>query len=161
MSFSTNTTFRKPRKPAPPKERKAINRVGRKGEFWAFCAEIVRKFQKRIGIPERCEVQGAVCDGRNLTWAHTTRRWTITAKEYAEDWYHALRVLRACGACHYDADSQGGPAAEEILEPIVAQRFKDFGLSEDDVKRILIECAEEVKQEFADMGRFQEYEVSF
>lgn len=144
MSFAV-TSFKKPTKPRTLKDKKPMNRIGRKGEFWNFCGAILTRFFLKIEMAQRCEK----CDGMSycgrLTPAHVKRRNGIRT----DNWYDALRVACLGNACHYEIDSQGGPAQEPILEKIIVDRFRKMGLSEERVKELLLECAAEIQAEDA------------
>jgi len=166
MAFYS-TTFAKPksRKQAvvsdkwvrlgePRQRSNGLKKVGKKGEFWIFVGLIVNRFFNKIDLLDTCEIVETVCDNYHRAWAHTRRRQDIRVG----DWYYALRVVRACQECHFWADSQGRMVAEGILEPIIAARFKKMGMSEADVKRLLIECATEIQKE--NPGKFDVYVVT-
>jgi hypothetical protein len=141
VTFFSTSTFKKPKARSKPK--KAVKKIGRKGEFWAFCNQILTLFFLQIGLAKVCEsCHGAGYCGP-LTPAHSRRRNGIRVG----DWYYALRVACLGSYCHFDIDSQGGPAAEPIIEGIITKRFKAMGLTEDDVKRILLECAAEIQKD--------------
>lgn len=140
-------------------ERKRIKKVGRKTEFWDFVGKILTKFFFKIEMPRRCEK----CDGSaycgTITPAHSRRRNGIRVN----DWHYALRVAVLGSNCHFDIDSQGGPAAEPIIEKIIIDRFRSMGLTEADVKRLLLECAAAVQSENpgkdGEPGKYDHYVV--
>ncbi len=167
MSFFRSSTFAKPRSRKqtvvsekwtrlgePKKPSKGLRKVGKKGDFWLFVSQILNKFCLKIGLPKRCEIQGAFCDNYHLTPAHTRRRQDIRVG----DWWYALRVVTACTECHFEVDAKGRREAEPILEDIILARFKRLGLTEDQVKQLLLECAEEIQGE---NDRFSTYVVTF
>lgn len=147
-----STTFLKPKKRRLLSDRKPLKKVAKKGNFWLFVSQILNKFFLKIEMPQRCEA----CDGSaycgQLTPAHSRRRQDIRVG----DWYYALRVAVLGVHCHFDIDAKGRRDAEPIIEEIIAKRFKAMGLTEDRVKELLLECAEEVQ---ADNEKYQEYLV--
>jgi hypothetical protein len=137
MSFFQTTTFRRPR-PLPTK-RKAMNKVGKKGNFWLFVAKCLDLFFIQLDLPKVCE-NCHMPAGPNgpIDPAHTRRRADIRVG----DWRFAFRVAALCQVCHFGFDSQGRRDAEPQIEAIIANRFKELGMTDADVIRLLIECAE-------------------
>lgn len=147
----------KPRKPKLLRDRKPLKKVGKKGEFWLFCSKVWTRFFFKLAVPPICQrCEGSAYCGF-LQPAHLLRRQDIRVG----DWWNALRVVPLGNDCHYAIDVLGRRAAEPILTGLWLAMLKDASVTEDDVKRLLIQCAKEVQQEFADKGRFQEYVVSF
>lgn len=152
MSFGTNIGFSKPkpRKQSDkwvdlqPRERKPkqMNKVGKKTEFWMFVNVVLELFFVRIGQPRVCEIQSDFCDGYHIAKAHTRRRTTIPMT----DWWHAFRVCFACQECHSWADQREREDTEGIIEPIILARFERLHLSEEKVRRLLLQCAEEIQE---------------
>lgn len=140
MTFAV-TKFSKPKQRPLGKERKGLNRVGRKGLFWDFCSKILTAFFLKIELRRVCEsCEGSAYCGP-LTPAHSRRRNGIRVG----DWYYALRVAVLGSYCHFDIDSKGGPAAEPIIEQLITDRFAKMGLTDEQVKALLLECAAEVQ----------------
>lgn len=166
MSFFGSTTFAKPksRKQPKPKSTKWVDlqprerstpglaKVGKKTEFWLFCAAIVNEYLLKIEQPKRCEIQSEFCDNYHLTPAHTLRRSVIRT----DDWFHALRIAVACTECHAWADQRERDESEAIIEGVIQNRHRELGLSEADVKKILLLCAEKVQEE---NPKWQHFEV--
>ena len=164
MAWSSNSTFSKPKSKRQvstkwvdlqPRERKApgLRKVGKKGEFWIFVGLVINRFFAKIALEDRCEISLEVCDGYHKAWAHSRRRQDIRVL----DWYYALRVVRACQECHFEVDAKGRREAEPIIEGIIVDRFTRMGLSEQDVKRLFLECAKAIQAEHA--PKFDIYEV--
>jgi hypothetical protein len=154
MSYFGTTTFRKPHKPAP--QRKGLNKVAKKGDFWLFVAKVLNLFFLKIEMPRRCQK----CDGSAycgpLQPAHTRRRMDIRVG----DWYYALRVVPLGNDCHFDVDKQGRRAAEPILEELRTESLNRLGITEERAQELLLECALEVQTDYAKEGKFQEYVVT-
>lgn len=147
MSF-TVTSFNKPKAlkrdaDGNPKGRTPLKKSAKKGDFWQFTSKVLTKFFLKIGMERRCEA----CDGTAycgpITPAHSRRRQDIRVG----DFYYALRVAVLGSDCHYRIDSKGRREAEPVIERIITERFAKMGLSEERVKRLLLECAAEVQKE--------------
>ena len=152
MSYFRTTTFRKPR--PMPKPRKALKKVGRKGDFWLFVAKILDLFFIRIDLPKVCEKCHLADPVRgSIDPAHSRRRVDIRVF----DWWYAFRVAALCQVCHHEIDSLGRGPAEPLIEKIISDRFRELGLSEQAVKKLLLECAEEVQM--SDIERYGHFVV--
>lgn len=168
MSFFPSTTFTKPksrkqnvspsgkwtRLGEPKQKSTGLRKIGKKGDWWLCVAKIIDRFLLKIDLPKTCEIKSEFCDNYHLQPAHTRRRQDIRVG----DWWYAVRIVVGCSECHFWADSQGRRTAEEILEPIVQERFKRLGLDEDEVKRLLLLSANEVQEE---NPKFSHYYVVF
>lgn len=161
MSFFPSSTFAKPKRPKPRLERKPLKKIAKKGEFWLFVSKILSKFFLRIDLPRRCEL----CDGSRyggpIQPAHSRRRADIRVG----DWWYALRCAVLCNDDHFEIDRKGRREAEPLIETIITDRFKKMGLSEDDVKALLLQCATEVQAEHPgkgdEPGPYDQYFVTF
>jgi hypothetical protein len=165
MSFSNTSTWSRPKSKKQvstkwvdlqPRDRtpKAMNKVGRKSEFWMFVNHCLEVFFARIELPRVCEIHSDFCDGYHIAKAHTRRRSVIRV----DDWFHAFRVVWACQECHAWADQRERDDSEAIIEGIIQNRFKRMGIAEDRAKQILLECAKEVIA--SDEARFGKYVVT-
>ncbi len=162
MSFGTAGFSKPKRSPSgkwvdlQPRERKpkAMNRVGKKSEWWMFINAVLEMFFVVIGQPRVCEIQSFACDNYHIAKAHTRRRTIIPITDY----WHAFRVCFSCGECHDWADQRERDDSENIIETVINDRFQRLGLSEAEVKRILIECAVKVQRENPE--KFGQYEVT-
>jgi hypothetical protein len=146
---STKWVDLSPRDHAP----KAMNRVGKKSEWWMFINHVLELFFVRIELPRVCEIHSDFCDGYHIAKAHTRRRSVIRLGDY----FHAFRVVWACQECHAWADQRERDGSEAIIEAIIQNRFRVMGLTEDRVRQLLLECAAEVIA--SDVERFGKYVV--
>lgn len=142
MNFTAHS-FKKPRPLRRPSERKSLKKVGVKGEFWLFVSQILNRFFLAIDQPQRCEKCDGTAQCGRITPAHSRRRQDIRRG----DFYYALRVAVLGQQCHFDIDSLGRRAAEPLIEEIIQNRFKKLGLSEQNVKDLLMKIAAEIQAE--------------
>jgi hypothetical protein len=167
MSFGTSTTWSRPKSSKQARvsdkwvdlERrdrtkpKGLKKVGKKAEFWSFVNHVLESFFVKIGVPRVCEIQSDFCDGYHIAKAHTRRRTIIRIG----DWFHAFRVCWACQECHSWADQRERDESEAIIEAVIQSRFRALGLTEQAVKKLLLQCAEEVQM--SDIDRYGHFVV--
>lgn len=132
---------------------------GDRGIFREFCKEIYYRFFERLEaeyhLPRQCEV----CEGTSvcglLTPAHVYQ-WKLTRKG---EWWKALVVVSAGQECHHRIDSDRTTSEEKLLA-IWNDRNRKLGLTNDRIKEMFLEIAEEI-QANDDEQKYTSFHVSF